>query len=292
MKTLTIIGCGKVGKTLGRLWEMNGVFEIGDVLNRSVGSSSEAVEFIQAGRPVGGFGEMGRADVFLIGTSDDHILPSCEALAASGKLKPGNVVFQCSGAIPSADLSAAKEAGALVASVHPVKSFAAPEVSVATFGGTFCGSEGDDEAIAVLSSAFEAIGGRMFGIDPEQKTIYHAALVLVCNYLTALLEVGIGTFSKAGVQRETALRVMEPLVRETVDNVFEFGTVRALTGPIARGDEQVVARQLAAVSEWDERVGEIYRELGAVALGLSRGQGTASAEALDALTRLLERSGG
>ena len=290
MKKLTIIGCGRVGKTLGHLWARNAVFEIADVLNRSVRSSAEAVEFIQAGRPVAGFGEMNRADVFLIGTPDNHILQSCKALADCGILQPGNIVFQCSGAIPSAKLGAAKETGALVASVHPVKSFAAPDVSVATFSGTFCGAEGDDQALGVLLSAFEAIGGRMFGIDPQYKTIYHAAGVLVCNYLTALLEVGITAYSKSGLNRETALQAMEPLVRETVDNIFETDTVRALTGPIARGDDQIVAQQLAAMSAWDPLFGNIYRDLGAVALKLSRAQGTASAESLAALTRLLNQS--
>ena len=289
MQKLTIVGCGQVGKTLGRLWAVNGAFEIVDVLNRSIQSSSEAVEFIQAGRPVADFGELNHADLFLIGTSDNHLLQACEALATSGTLQTGNILFQCSGAIPSASLGAAKEAGALVASVHPVKSFTAPDVSVATFSGTFCGAEGDDRAIGVLSSAFEAIGGRIFRIDPEYKTIYHSALVLVCNYLTALLEVGITTYSKAGLNRETALQVMEPLVRETVDNVFEFGTVRALTGPIARGDDQIVAQQLAALSQWNPRFGNIYRDLGEIALELSRAQGTASAESLDALSALLGR---
>jgi predicted short-subunit dehydrogenase-like oxidoreductase (DUF2520 family) len=39
------------------------------------------------------------------------------------------------------------------------------------------------------------------------------------------------------------------LVRATVDNWAVLGPVRALTGPLARGDEQTVARQRAAVSE-------------------------------------------
>jgi predicted short-subunit dehydrogenase-like oxidoreductase (DUF2520 family) len=290
MKKLAIIGCGKVGKTLARLWAKNAVFEIADVLNRSRQSSAEAVDFIQAGRPVADFREMNGADVFLIGTSDAQILPSCEALATSGLLQPGNIVFQCSGAIPSASLDAAKQAGAFVASVHPVKSFTAPEICVETFAGTFCGTEGDDRAISVLGRAFGAIGGRIFKIDPEYKTIYHSALVLVCNYLTALLEVGITAYSKAGLERETALKVMEPLVRETVDNIFEFGTVQALTGPIARGDDQVVAQQLAALSEWDQLIGNIYRDLGTVTLKLSRAQGSASAESLAALSELLEQS--
>jgi len=84
--------------------------------------------------------------------------------------------------------------------------------------------------------------------------------------------------------------MMEPLVRETVDNVFKLGTVKALTGPIARGDDAVVARQLEALAAWDARIGDIYRELGAVALELSRAQGEADAEALERLQRLLATS--
>ena len=77
-------------------------------------------------------------------------------------------------------------------------------------------------------------------------------------------------------------------MRETVDNVFSLGTVKALTGPIARGDHAVVARQLEALSAWDAHTGEIYKTLGAVALQLARAQGEADAEALERLRVLLD----
>ncbi|HKG12019.1 MAG TPA: DUF2520 domain-containing protein, partial [Pyrinomonadaceae bacterium] len=38
-------------------------------------------------------------------------------------------------------------------------------------------------------------------------------------------------------------------VRATVDNWARLGAERALTGPIARGDEATVARQRAAIAE-------------------------------------------
>jgi predicted short-subunit dehydrogenase-like oxidoreductase (DUF2520 family) len=38
-----------------------------------------------------------------------------------------------------------------------------------------------------------------------------------------------------------------PLVRRTVDNWVDAGAAASLTGPIARGDEETVARQRAAV---------------------------------------------
>jgi predicted short-subunit dehydrogenase-like oxidoreductase (DUF2520 family) len=83
---------------------------------------------------------------------------------------------------------------------------------------------------------------------------------------------------------------MEPLVRETADNVFRLGTVKALTGPIARGDDAVVARQLAALAQWDARIAVIYRELGVIAVRLSRDQGEASAAALDRIQTLLDQA--
>ena len=57
--------------------------------------------------------------------------------------------------------------------------------------------------------------------------------------------------------------MMEPLVRETLENVLALGTARALTGPIARGDDAVVKRHLEALSAWDARIAAIYRELAA-----------------------------
>ena len=62
--------------------------------------------------------------------------------------------------------------------------------------------------------------------------------------------------------RDTALRLMEPLVRETVDNVFRLGPVDALSGPIARGDVKTVVRQYRAMKMWNRRRGALYKLLG------------------------------
>ncbi|MCD4689001.1 MAG: DUF2520 domain-containing protein, partial [Desulfuromonadaceae bacterium] len=278
-----------VGKTLGRLWSQERVFVMGDILNRSEESGSAAARFIGAGRAVVELAEMSPAEVFLISTPDEHIAEYCRALAASGLLRPGDLVLHCSGSLPSTELVSAKEAGAYIGSVHPVKSFANPAVSVETFSGTFCGMEGDDQALEILRPAFEAVGGKTFAINPQAKTIYHAAAVMVCNYLTSLVEIGAQAYLKAGLDRETSMQVMEPMVRGTVENIFNSGTVAALTGPIARGDHSTVSKQLAALSDWNPRLGNLYRDLGATALELSRLQGTASPDSLAALAELLEQ---
>lgn len=287
-RTLNIIGCGRVGRTLGSLWLAQHAFVIQDVLDGTPHGARSAVAFIGDGHAVGWLEEMRPADVWMLTPPDARIVHCCEQLAPSGLLRRGDIVFHCSGALPSGELRAAAAAGASVASVHPLKSFADPHQAVLTFTGTWCAVEGDRAALDVLQPAFEVIGARLSAIDPQFKTIYHAASVIVCNYLTALLETGLRAYQKSGLTREMALTMMEPLVRETVDNVFRLGTVKALTGPIARGDHAVVARHLEALSAWDAHTGDIYKTLGVVALQLARAQGEADAGALAQLERLLD----
>jgi predicted short-subunit dehydrogenase-like oxidoreductase (DUF2520 family) len=229
------------------------------------------------------------ADVWMVTTPDRQIVPCSEALAASGLLRSADIVFHCSGSMSSVDLGAAAALGATTASVHPLKTFADPRDAIRTFEGTYCTSEGDCAALEVLNPAFEHIGGRVSEIDPRFKTIYHAASVIVCNYLTALMETGLRCYETAGVSRDTASATIEPIVRETIDNVFRLGSARALTGPIARGDDAVVQRHLDALSAWDTRVASIYRDLATVALDLARERGEADRDALDRIAVLLRK---
>ncbi len=291
MKTLNIIGGGRAGRTLGRVWTASGAFAIGDVLDRTPELAAAAVAFIGRGRAVDTLAAMRRADVWMLTPPDDQITACGRALAASGLVRKGDVVFHLSGASPSRDLAAVMTPGTVVASVHPLKSFADPALAAQTFKGTYCAAEGDAAAFAVLKPAFESAGARVSEIDPAFKAIYHAASVIVCNYLTALMEAGLRSYEKSGLKREEALRMMEPLVRETVDNVFRLGTVDALTGPIARGDGAVVSRQVEALAAWDPRVAAIYRQLGAVAVELARAQGGADPQALAAIERTLTDRG-
>ncbi|HYD60012.1 MAG TPA: Rossmann-like and DUF2520 domain-containing protein [Noviherbaspirillum sp.] len=261
-QTLNIIGCGQVGKVLGRLWATAGTFEVQDILNRSLESAARAADFIGAGRAHADPTSMRAADVYMIGTADDQIAQACETLADMGLLSPDAIVFHCSGALPSGILAAAKTQGASVASVHPIRSFAGAEQAAASFAGTYCGVEGDAVAVEVLTKAFSSIGAKLVPVDAELKSVYHAAAVFSSNYLVTLMDVALEAYVKAGVPRDDALKLMEPLVRGTVDNIFRLGPTEALTGPIARGDVATVLRQYRAVSAWDKRFASLYKQLG------------------------------
>ena len=288
MQTLNIIGGGKLGQSLGRLWHHAGALEIGAVLNRSLESSEAATEHLGGGSAISEMKSMPAADLWMISTSDGEIGLAAEKLAASGLLNEGSIVFHCSGLLTSAVLGVVKPAGAHVASVHPVMSFAQPLSDFNAFIGTHCGCEGDPNALITLAPLFEAIGGKCFTLLAEQKALYHAATALCCNQLTALTEASIQLFEKAGLEREATLSLMQPLMQTTLTNIFHRGTANALTGPIARGDHASVASHIDAIGEVEANTLAIYQSLGKVAVELSATQGNATPEELEKISSILQ----
>jgi predicted short-subunit dehydrogenase-like oxidoreductase (DUF2520 family) len=260
-KTLNIIGAGRVGRVLAQLFASNEVFLVQDVLNRSAASSADAIAFIGAGSAASRYQDLRAADVTMLAVPDDQIALCCAELAASGQIGADSVLFHCSGALSSADLLAASALGAAVASAHPVRSFADAAAVATQFNGTFCGLEGDPRAVALLEPALSAIGARVIALQAGSKTLYHAAAVFACNYLVTLMDVALNAYVAAGIPEHIARQMAEPLVSETVANVFRLGPAQALTGPIARGDLAAVARQQLAVDAWDPSAGQLYKTL-------------------------------
>jgi len=268
MYTLNIIGAGHVGRVLGRLLQADGGLAVQDVVARSDDSARKAAAFIGGGRPLAGVAGIRPAAIYMLSVTDDQIEPACAALAAAVPLA-GAVVFHCSGALASDRLQAARAAGAHVASVHPIRSFADTQAVAAHFSGTFCGIEGDPEALARLTPALQAIGGRPVPIDPAAKTVYHAAAVFASNYLVTVLDAALRAYQAAGIPEPVARELARPLALESMENVFRLGAAPALSGPIARGDMATVARQQAAVTAWDAATGTLYDSLVAPTVALA-----------------------
>lgn len=264
---LNIVGAGHVGRVFGRLLHTRAGWQIGQIFNRSRASAEQAAQFIGAGQPIGAWQEWQVADVTLLAVGDDQIAPCCQQLANLPHLShlshlpgtPSGVVFHCSGALASTILSPLRERGVHIASVHPIRSFADPERVASQFDGTFCSMEGDADALALLGPALQQIGASLIPLNPANKTLYHAAAVLACNYLNTLLDAALRTWQASGIEPDTARAIMQPLVQETLDNIARLGPTAALTGPLVRGDLATVARHQAALDASDPAIGQLYR---------------------------------
>lgn len=282
MRTLNIIGAGKLGRTLGRLWQQRGIFRVRSICNRTLQSTEAAVEFIGAGNACPSIDVMEEADCWLIAGGDGQIAPLATQLAP--RLTEDNIVFHCSGALSSEILAPCTPAA--IASAHPVHSFTDPELSLRTLAGSSVALEGDGRAIELLQHAFSAIGCETLTIAPENKRLYHAGSVFACNYLTALMDLSLRTFSAAGIGRQQALKLLKPIVLQTAENNMQLGPEKSLTGPIARGDLETVATQLAALQKTNAHLARCYRQLGLACVELAR-RGSLSEEAAARLTELL-----
>lgn len=285
---LNIVGCGRTGRTLGRLFSDARVFQVKGVLTRSMISARAATDFIGAGRPLAAMHEFEPAPVWMIATPDSAIAEIGKQLARCNWIRQGDVVFHLSGALSSTELSACRAAGASVASLHPVQNFADPAVSIGQFAGTWCAVEGDSTATWLLRQAVESIGGKVIAIAPHQKTLYHAGAVMASNYLVALLDVSLDILLTAGVSREQGAALLTPILRATVENVLAQGVENAMTGPISRGDVEIVERHISELERLGPESVAVYRQLGRATLAVAARRKNLSEDELNKMHEVLK----
>ena len=276
MKTLNVVGCGKVGQTLARVFHASGACTVQDLKGIDLPEASRAGEFIQAGRPVEALRDMRPADLWLVTVPDTRIAAVAADIAASTGSSRA-VAFHCSGFLPAATLTPLRTLGWTLASIHPVLTFADPAAAVTQFPGTPCGLEGDADALEILRPLFAGIGARCFPVLTERKPLYHAAAVFSSNFTVVLQAIAREAWAAAGVPDDLAPQIQAALMKATVENVIGLGP-RAITGPAARGDAQVVRSQGAEVFRWHPDAGVIYQELSRLARRLSLQQSTLPSE--------------
>lgn len=279
--TINIIGTGNLGKTIGRLIVMHHAGVIQGLVNRTLSHSTHALQFIGEGTVYNNILSLPPADIILITTPDNTISEACLALCQNKHIKPGCIVIHCSGSLTSEVLLPLKQRGCSIASIHPMHSFANPELSVKQYAGTFCAVEGDKEATQIVTQLFQSIGSITYFIHKDKKQLYHAAGVFACNYLVTLSQQSLSCLQDAGVEQEMAMKIIVNLMKSTVFNLEKtMSPEKSLTGPIQRGDTVTIQHHLNALDSPIQKA--LYSLLGQATVGLTRHNN----ENLDALNKL------
>ena len=265
---INMIGAGRLGRTIGHLLMRHPLVTIGAICNTSLASSMQAIHFIGAGTYCASISELPAADITFITTPDDVIATTCNALSTNQLIQTGSIVLHCSGNLSSDSLMSIKEKGCYVASVHPMRSFADPELSVAHYSGTHCAMEGDIEAISILESLFNAIGSISYSIEKAKKPLYHAAGVFASNYLVTLSQKALMCLQEAGVEDNMAMQMITNIMKGTVANLEQtLSPEQSLTGPIKRGDTATIKQHVTSFTASEQR--ELYALLGKATLSLT-----------------------
>ncbi len=266
---LTIIGCGRLGKTLAALFVSTKFVCIQDVANLSIASSEKAVAFLGEGRVCLAVKQLKSADIYLIATPDDSIEFIVQQITLQDVLKPGDVIFHCSGLLSSECLSPMVSLGCYTASLHPIFSFSEPVMDVKNFSGTYCAFEGNEEALSRLLPILNAIEGQVFLIEKKSKPLYHVASVLASNYLVTLSAIAKDCYSKAGLNEALAENLTLALMFQALGKAQKLKPQEALTGPLQRADIDTLKKHLSALKSFPE-LEYIYKSLGKATLALTR----------------------
>jgi len=176
-------------------------------------------------------------DLLVIATPDGVIAEVAREITPD----PTTVVAHLSGALGLEALADHPQRAAL----HPLTSMPTPEIGAERLvGGPWFAIDANTEsALKCMESMVDALGGRSFVVDDEHRVAYHAAAVIASNHIVALLGSAERVARSAGVPIEAYLE----LVRATIDNIEDLGVIDALTGPVARGDWDTVARHRDAI---------------------------------------------
>jgi predicted short-subunit dehydrogenase-like oxidoreductase (DUF2520 family) len=286
---LILLGAGAAGTAIARAARDAG-WPIEAVVSRSAARAAERAALIGAGSPLTHAELLARGAaapvLLLLGVPDRAIAATAQSLA-SRAWPPGCVALHLSGSVEVEALQPLRARGVAVGGCHPLASFVDAASGGAGAPGTVAAVEGDAPAVAVARQLAAALGWQPFALQPGRRAAWHAAASHACNHLVALLDQSLDLMQAAGLTRDQARAALLPLQSGTLDNLATREPAAALTGPIARGDVEVVRRHLRALAGAPPDVRAAYRALALRALELARTRGlpAAAADELAALLR-------
>ncbi len=175
----------------------------------------------------------------------------------------GQIVVHSSGALSSAVLEEAAQAGASVASVHPMMSF--PTRTPVFLQDVPFGVESDVATRRILSAIVRRVGGKPFAMEAAGKALYHVVGTLASPLLVSHLVAAQQAAALAGFTPREARQIIEPIARATLDNVFSRGASKSFSGPMARGDAQTIRLHLQALKP-HPMLADVYGSLALYAL--------------------------
>lgn len=269
---LCVIGAGRVGTTVSYTLAEK---ELPNIKLRAI--SSRSTESLNRAKKILGSKAAGviftrenskavsLANCILICTPDDVISSVCsDIFKDKSKDFKNYYAIHFSGSKSLEVLNSARAAGAEIASIHPLKSFASIEEAIKSLPGTIFGiTYSSTESKKMAEFLVKSLGGEIIEVENNKKPLYHAAACVASNYLVTLINYAVLIHKKMGIKPEDSLKGLMGLVEGTVSNIKKMGTEKSLTGPIARGDVGTIKEHVKSFNEFfSKEDSALYRMMG------------------------------
>ncbi len=286
--SIAIVGCGKVGTSLG-IYLAEAGYKLAGFASKSLLSARRVAGIIETDNFSDVPWEITKeADIIFLTTPDSAIEDTCSSISSHSGFRKDTVVFHCSGALPSTILASVKDCGAFTGSMHPLQTFASTELTYNPFQGIVVSVEGDDRAVSAAKEIAADLGAECFTIKTEDKTLYHASAVVASNYLVTLLDMSFRLIGTAGISGRDAFKVLKPLIESTLSNIEQVGISKALTGPIVRGDAETVEKHIEEIGSKIPDLLDLYKTMGCHTADIAMADGVLSEKDAKKLKSILK----
>lgn len=231
------------------------------VAARSLASARTAVGRIGDGQPTDRPEDCFSAGaITLIGLPEAAIAEQATRLASRLAPCPGAVALHLAGALDAEVLAPLRRCGIAVGSCHPLAVFASRDAAAAPLTGITFDLDGDATARAAARELVAAVGGSAIELAGDGKALFHAAACTAANALTAVFDVAEQLAQAGGAPAAAARPALIALAQSALATIAAHGAPAALTGPIERGEVDVVAAHLAALARTAPHLVPAYRQ--------------------------------
>ena len=261
---IAIVGPGRLGTALA-LELKRAQYTISEIVSGSSATSKrKAGDLARKVKAHASTSDRARLDADLVWfcVPDREIASSSRQLASVVDWRK-KIAFHSSGALASDELKSLRQGGAVVASVHPLMTFVTG--SMPSLIGVPFAMEGDAGAVRSARQIVRALGGEAFTIRKQYKAAYHAWGAFASPLLVAMLVTAEQLARRAGLSAVGARKKMLPIVRQTIANYGALGAAGAFSGPIVRGDAEIVRKHLQVLRKLPEAT-DVYLALARAAL--------------------------
>lgn len=230
--------------------------------------------------------------IIIIAVNDTSIENVAEKLSdILDKRLEGVYVFHLSGSLPLKLLSSCKDKGADIFTMHPYQTFYGDD-STALDNAIWAVEKGDVD-LNIINNIVSDLGGDYEIFTPEtlkNKNLYHLSAVLASNYLILSL-----SFAKriAEISGINPAKFLPPILKQTINNFINYGLNNKLplTGPIARGDFEIIRKHISALENKPELL-EIYANMTKSALKILKLENMINEQEYKSMLNYLEQFNG
>ncbi len=287
--TCQLIGAGRAGRAFSLAMAQAGYrfTWIGSKHGANSAKLAQQIGVSSCGAGFKGFPEM--AGFLIIAVPDSEIVSVASDAIDAGVVGKDTIAVHLSGTLGSDVLNELRTAGASVMAFHPAQTFTQQSDPGSVFEGICFDMEGDDTACDLGSHIAHDLGAVSVRLTTEQRIVSHLAMTVSSNYTVSLMYMAEEIMKMAGLSPEIIKKMLQPLFLNTVHNISASGTLNALTGPVSRGDINVIKQHLAVLASGESEYQTVYKVLTHIALNMAVKRGDVSEDKAEKIREILER---